>query len=166
MNTYFLTDPHLQTLWQNTTAVRLELSKYVDVDNGKDHLFLDDRSFPSGSLGWSVESKLYPPHDGAEWIKSHQKRYDLQGQVMAWHGCGLELDVKLLLLKRDFKRTIWSHRGWHTGFRGRDGYRGHAFVEAAYMSHISRELGTIGNATRSGSAHPRHLDQVCIFYRV
>ena len=35
---------------------------------------------------------------------------------------------------------IWSHREWHGGFRGRDGYRGHALVEGSYMSHLSLEL--------------------------
>lgn len=65
------------TMWSNRTTVKLDLLKYMDAaqtqTQNKTSIFLEDRSFPSGSLGWQVEAKL--AREGPEFIKRAQKRY-------------------------------------------------------------------------------------------
>ena len=121
------------------------------------HLFVEDRSFPTSSF--------YPPRLqdlNPEWIKGNQPRYDIVQNVARWRILGV--DVKLILMKRDFKRLVYSHQKWHKGIKGPTRNNvlpvasRHALVEAAYMEHISLELGRIDSGVESKGAEWRRLD--------
>jgi len=121
-------------------VAKVLLSVGATVARGND-IFIEDNSFPSGF------NDLYIHAQNASTIKLW-RRYNLEANAETWRL--MNMQVKLVLYKRDFKQLVWTHKNFeeirnraHEG--GLAFWEGHAVRMASYMEHLSSELDCISS---------------------